>query len=142
MISFLTPLATSGISYAYGFVFVGTNLAAAFVVYFFLYESVSLSLENVDAMYSQPQLKPWTSKKWMPEGYLTRMQRDDEFFRRRAGYNNDGDDDRTTAVPSSGRPSRAVDDRGEFMEKKRSGSGESGGLAARESREERVNRAV
>ena len=142
MISFLTPLATSGISYAYGFVFVGTNLTAALVVYFFLYESVSLSLENVDAMYGQPHLKPWTSRKWMPEGYLTRLKRDDEYFRRRAGYNNEDLDGHTTAVPSSGRPSRGVDDRGEFMEKKRSGSGESGGLAARESREERVNRAV
>jgi SP family sugar:H+ symporter-like MFS transporter len=146
MISFLTPLATSGISYAYGYVFVGTNLAATLVAYFFLYESVSLSLENVDAMYSQPQLKPWTSRKWMPEGYLTRMDRDEEFFRRRVDIG-DGEgkhggedlDDRTTAVPS-GRPSRAtVDEQGAGpLEKRRS---ESGDLPA-ETREERVRRAV
>ncbi|KAK4155299.1 general substrate transporter [Chaetomidium leptoderma] len=133
MISFLTPLATAGISYSYGFVFVGTNLAAAFVVYFFLYESVSLSLENVDIMYSQPELKPWSSRKWIPEGYTTRLQRDDEHFRRRAE-----EDGQTTAVPS-GRPSRAVDEAG--LEKKRSGSS-GNGYAGTESREETINRAV
>ncbi|KAH6621630.1 hypothetical protein B0J18DRAFT_231589 [Chaetomium sp. MPI-SDFR-AT-0129] len=150
MISFLTPLATSGISYAYGFVFVGTNIAAALVTYFFLYESVSLSLENVDAMYAQPQLKPWTSRGWVPEGYVTRLQRHEGYFRRRssagvgagaagmAGHDDDLDD-RTTAVPS-GRPSRGVDDRGEKLEKKRSGSDR--GDMARDSHEEKVNRTV
>lgn len=83
MISFLTPLATSGISYTYGFVFVATNIAGVLVVYFFLYESVSLSLENVDAMYGQPHVRPWTSHKWLPEGYLTRMKRDEDFFKTR-----------------------------------------------------------
>ncbi|KAL2173447.1 MFS sugar transporter-like protein [Thermothelomyces heterothallicus CBS 202.75] len=97
MISFLTPLATSGISYAYGFVFVGTNIAGALVVYFFLYESVSLSLENVDAMYAQPLVRPWTSHKWLPEGYFTRMRRDEDFFKGRSqepgsGANYDHDD--------------------------------------------------
>jgi MFS transporter, SP family, sugar:H+ symporter len=136
MISFLTPLATNGISYAYGFVFVGTNIAGALVAYFFLYESVSLSLENVDAMYGQPSLKPWTSHKWKPEGYVTRLQRDDEFFRQRATYPHD-EDDKTTAVPS-GRPSRAAA-AGDDMEKR--SSGPDGGFG-RESREEKVNRAV
>ncbi|KAK4245743.1 MFS sugar transporter-like protein [Corynascus novoguineensis] len=134
MISFLTPLATSGISYAYGFVFVGTNIAGVLVTFFFLYESVSLSLENVDAMYGQPHVKPWSSHKWMPDGYLSRMRRDDEYFKRpggsgeaKGGANADGAmagngvdaagaaptarheedvDDHTTAVPS-GRPSRS-----------------------------------
>lgn len=139
MISFLTPLATDGISYAYGFVFVGTNIAGALVTYFFLYESVSLSLENVDAMYGQPGLKPWTSRKWTPEGYVTRLQRDDDFFRQRAAYPHD-DDDGATAVPS-GRASRAAAGTvGDDMEKKR--SGESSGLVGKESREEKVNRAV
>lgn len=82
MISFLTPLADSGISYAYGFVFVGTNLAAALLVWFFLYESVSLSLENVDLMYSEKGIKPWSSSRWMPPGYTTRKQRDDSHFRK------------------------------------------------------------
>jgi SP family sugar:H+ symporter-like MFS transporter len=142
LISFLTPLATSGISYSYGFVFVGTNLAAFLVVYFFLYESVSLSLENVDAMYAQPHLKPWTSHKWVPEGYLTRLRRDEAYYsQRRHGHHGGGGgddvDDRTTAVPS-GRPSRAVDEHSGELEKKDSGNG----FAGRESREERVHRAV
>ncbi|KAH9891441.1 general substrate transporter [Xylariomycetidae sp. FL2044] len=77
MISFLTPLATGGISYAYGFVFVGTNLAAAIIVWFFLYESVGLSLEHVNEMYSEPKLRPWASRKWVPPGYVTRNQRQD-----------------------------------------------------------------
>jgi SP family sugar:H+ symporter-like MFS transporter len=151
MISFLTPLATSGIGYAYGFVFVGTNLAAALLTYFFLYESVSLSLENVDAMYSQPGLKPWTSRKWVPEGYITRLQRDEDYFRRRGNGVGEGGhhahesdlDDRTTAVPS-GRPSRAVEgEGGGFSGLEKKGSGESGnGFVGRESREEKVRRAV
>lgn len=90
MISFLTPLADDGISYAYGFVFVGTNLAAAALVWFFLFESVSLSLENVDLMYSQPDLKPWSSSKWVPPGYTTRKDRDESQFRKRSNANRNG----------------------------------------------------
>lgn len=88
MVGFLTPYATDGISYGFGFVFCGTNLAAALMVYFFLYESKSLALEQVDVMYSQPDLKPWTSSKWMPEGYTDRNTRDPEFWDRR--YSMDG----------------------------------------------------
>ena len=122
MISFLTPLATDGIGYSYGFVFAGTNLAGAVLVYFFLYESVSLSLENVDLMYSDPTIKPWNSKKWMPPGHITRMQRDDEYFHNRNGNGLHSDDDRTH-VGSSGRPSHA-------MEKKESdGLGQTSGYA-------------
>lgn len=75
LIAFLTPLANAGISYKFGFVFVVTNLTAAALVWFLLYESVSLSLENVDAMYSEPDVKAWTSAKWAPPGYLNRTQR-------------------------------------------------------------------
>ncbi|KAF5025630.1 hypothetical protein F66182_2236 [Fusarium sp. NRRL 66182] len=81
MVAFLTPLATDGISYAYGFVFAGTNLVAAVMIWFFLYESRTLSLENVDLMYGQPGLKPWNSHKWVPPGYITREQRDENYFR-------------------------------------------------------------
>ncbi|EQL02086.1 hexose transporter [Ophiocordyceps sinensis CO18] len=77
LIGFLTPLADAGISYAFGFVFVATNLAAALLVWFFLYESRMLSLEHVDLMYSQHGLKPWNSSKWVPPGYITRRLRDD-----------------------------------------------------------------
>jgi SP family sugar:H+ symporter-like MFS transporter len=76
MVSFLSPLATDGIGFAYGYVFVACNLAGAFLVWFMLYESATLSLENVDQMYGQPNLKPWHSHKWVPEGYTTRKIRD------------------------------------------------------------------
>lgn len=79
MISFLTPLATDGINYNYGWVFVGCNLAAAAVIWFFLYESRSLSLENVDKMYNEPGIKPWNSHKWVPPGYINRRERDPNY---------------------------------------------------------------
>lgn len=103
MIAFLTPLATDGISYSYGFVFVGTNLAAAFLVWFFLYESRALSLENVDLMYGQEGLKPWNSHKWVPPGYITREQRDEGHFARgnekgRNSESHSGEDSRVESV--------------------------------------------
>ncbi|KAI1334032.1 high affinity glucose transporter ght1 [Xylariaceae sp. FL0016] len=76
MISFLTPLADAGISYAFGFVFVATNLAGALLIWFVLYESRGLSLEHVDLMYSEKNLKPWNSSKWTPPGYITREQKE------------------------------------------------------------------
>jgi len=75
MIGFLTPLADADISYAYGFVFVGTNLAAALLVWFFLYESVGLSLEHVDMMYSDPKIGAISSSKWVPEGWASRKEK-------------------------------------------------------------------
>ncbi|KAG6040518.1 hypothetical protein E4U41_000340 [Claviceps citrina] len=83
MIGFLTPIATKGISYSFGFVFFGTNMVAALLVWFFLYESRTLSLEHVDLMYGLPGLKAWTSPKWVPPGYLTRKIRDEPHFDRR-----------------------------------------------------------
>jgi len=79
MIAFLTPFANSGISYSFGFVFTGTNLAAAALVYFFLFETKSLSLENVDAMYSDPDCNALKSSKWLPVGYSSRKTRNDSF---------------------------------------------------------------
>ncbi|KAI6785489.1 High-affinity fructose transporter-like protein [Emericellopsis cladophorae] len=98
MIGFLTPLATDGvggspgIGFAYGYVFAGTNFAAGLLVWFFLYESRTLSLENVDLMYGQKGLKPWTSHKWVPPGYVTRMERDTSAFRNMSvsGQNGNG----------------------------------------------------
>ncbi|KAL9039654.1 MAG: hypothetical protein Q9180_002397 [Flavoplaca navasiana] len=85
MISFLTPFADSGIGYGFGFVFFGTNAAAAIIVYFFLYETKNLALEQVDIMYSQRELKPWQSSKWSPEGYLDRNTRDPAYWDPRRG---------------------------------------------------------
>lgn len=76
--AFLTPLANAGISYRFGFVFVGTNLFATAMVYFFLYESAGLSLEHVDLMYSDPNVKAWTSRSWAPPGWHSRIKRDEE----------------------------------------------------------------
>ncbi|SPN99733.1 related to sugar transporter [Cephalotrichum gorgonifer] len=76
MISFLTPFANDGISYKYGYVFVGCNIAGLLVIYFFLYEPAGLTLENVDLMYSDPNLKAWQSRSWTPPGYTSRTQRD------------------------------------------------------------------
>jgi SP family sugar:H+ symporter-like MFS transporter len=87
MVGFLTPLATDGvggspgIKFAYGYVFAGTNFVAGLLVWFFLYESRTLSLENVDLMYGQDGIKPWTSHKWVPPGYITRKERDEGHFR-------------------------------------------------------------
>ncbi|KAF8849309.1 hypothetical protein BDZ45DRAFT_708864 [Acephala macrosclerotiorum] len=51
MLAFFTPFITNDIDYAYGYVFAGCNLAAFFVVFFFLVESSGKTLEEVDAMY-------------------------------------------------------------------------------------------
>ena len=83
MIGFLTPLADDGIGYAFGFVFFACNFVAAGVVYFFVFETKSLSLENVDIMYSDPSMSARTSKKWVPAGYISRNERDDSYWERR-----------------------------------------------------------
>jgi hypothetical protein len=44
----------------------GTHIYHTVVVFFFLYESSSLSLEAVDVMYNDPNVKPWTSRSWEP----------------------------------------------------------------------------
>ncbi|ORY31406.1 general substrate transporter [Naematelia encephala] len=72
LIAFFTPFITQNINYSYGYVFAGCNLFGAVFVYFFLYESSKLSLENVNHMYGAPGLKPWHSEKWLPEGWSTR----------------------------------------------------------------------
>ncbi|GAA5999125.1 sugar porter family MFS transporter [Rhodotorula paludigena] len=72
LIGFFTPFIGGAINFSYGFVFAGCNLAGAIIVYFFLYESSGLSLENVDRMYNDPNCKPWNSRKWVPEGAESR----------------------------------------------------------------------
>lgn len=84
MIAFLTPYANDGIGYAFGFVFFVCNFAAAAIVYFFLFETKSLSLENCDLMYSNIGLKATQSKKWVPPGYISRNERDNAYWDRRA----------------------------------------------------------
>ncbi|KAF8858748.1 sugar transporter [Acephala macrosclerotiorum] len=50
-LAFLTPLRTDQIGFAYGYIFAGCNLAAAFMIYFFLVESNGKTLEEIDTMY-------------------------------------------------------------------------------------------
>ncbi|KAH7242129.1 general substrate transporter [Fusarium tricinctum] len=80
LISFLTPFADAGISYAFGYVFAGMNLIGTLITYFFLYESKTLSLEHIDMMYCLPDLKPWESAKWAPPGYVSREKRDESYM--------------------------------------------------------------
>ncbi|KAF4457139.1 hypothetical protein F53441_927 [Fusarium austroafricanum] len=80
LISFLTPFADAGISYAFGYVFAGMNLIGAMIIYFCLYESKTLSLEHIDMMYCLPDLKAWESAKWAPPGYINREKRDESYF--------------------------------------------------------------
>lgn len=54
LLAFFTPFIVGDIAYAYGFVFAGCNLFGAVFVYFFLYESSGLSLENVDRVSPPP----------------------------------------------------------------------------------------
>lgn len=80
MVAFFSPIANSGISYNFGYVFAASNLAGAVIVYFFLYETQGLSLENTDKMYSEPDLKAWQSRKWVPAGYTDRKTRDEKYW--------------------------------------------------------------
>lgn len=105
LIGFLTPYANDGISYAYGFVFFGCNFVAAAVVYFFLFETKALSLENVDLMYSDQSLTARGSKKWMPPGYITRNERDEAYWQRRPSILDEG------YVPNGAAGRRSVDEK-------------------------------
>ncbi|GBE85668.1 High-affinity glucose transporter ght2 [Sparassis crispa] len=71
LLAFFTPFIVKDIAYRYGFVFASCNLAGAVIVFFFLYESSDLSLENVDMMYCDPNCRPWTSSNWAPAGYTS-----------------------------------------------------------------------
>ncbi|KAF1949375.1 high-affinity glucose transporter ght2 [Byssothecium circinans] len=118
LIGFLTPFANDGISYSFGFVFFGCNLAAGIIVYFFLYETKALSLENVDAMYSDGSIKAWNSSRWVSAGYIDRNTRDHAYFQRRtsvlddsagghAVYDKDArsDEEKSTVLGTPGRRS-------------------------------------
>lgn len=65
LISFFTPFITSAIHFYYGFVFTGCLLFSFFYVYFFVYETKGLSLEEVDEMYASGVLA-LKSANWVP----------------------------------------------------------------------------
>lgn len=68
LISFFTPFITSAIHFYYGFVFTGCLLFSFFYVYFCVYETKGLSLEEVDEMYASGVL-PLKSSKWVPPSH-------------------------------------------------------------------------
>ena len=66
LLAFFTPYIAGSIGFAYGYVFAFCNAAGAVIVYFFLYESKGLSLEEINLMYADEKVKPWTSSHWHP----------------------------------------------------------------------------
>lgn len=65
LISFFTPFITNKIHFYYGFVFTGCLIFSFFFVYFFVYETKGLGLEEVDELYCA-NIKPWKSSGWVP----------------------------------------------------------------------------
>lgn len=63
--NFTTPFITSAIDFYYGFIFAGFLLCSLFFVYFCVYETKGLSLEEVDEMFST-KIKAWQSPLWHP----------------------------------------------------------------------------
>ncbi|KFY96548.1 hypothetical protein V500_02411 [Pseudogymnoascus sp. VKM F-4518 (FW-2643)] len=66
LLAFFTPFITGAIDFSYGYVFAGCNLAAAAIVYFFLIESATRTIEEVDTMY-MIHVPPLKSSKWTSE---------------------------------------------------------------------------
>lgn len=65
LISFFTPLITAKIHFYYGFMFTGCLIFSFFFVYFMVYETKGLTLEEVDELYASG-VKPWQSRGWVP----------------------------------------------------------------------------
>ena len=65
LISFFTSFITDAIHFYYGFVFLGCLFFSIFFVYFMVYETKGLTLEEVDELYST-SVKPWQSAGWVP----------------------------------------------------------------------------
>lgn len=65
LIAFFSPFITSAIHFYYGFVFTGCLIFSFFFVYFFVYETKGLTLEEVDTLYDA-DIKPWQSGDWKP----------------------------------------------------------------------------
>jgi len=66
LLAFFTPFITGAIDFRYGYVFAACNLVAAAIVYFFLIESATRTIEEVDTMYLI-HVPPLKSSKWTTE---------------------------------------------------------------------------
>lgn len=66
ILTFFTPFITQAIGYQYGYLFAGCNFMAVLIVYFFLYESNNLTLEQVEEMYNDPSIRAWNSSSKSP----------------------------------------------------------------------------
>lgn len=73
LISYFSPAISGEINFAYGYVFMGCNIANFVVAYTCVYETESLTLEAVDQLYNAG-IPAWRSRKWVPEGYESRDQ--------------------------------------------------------------------
>lgn len=71
LISFFTPFITNKIHFSFGFIFAGCLTFGLFYVYFVVYETKGLTLEQVDVLYADPHVKPWTSARWVPPASLS-----------------------------------------------------------------------
>ncbi|CAK9440484.1 uncharacterized protein LODBEIA_P45790 [Lodderomyces beijingensis] len=65
LISFFTSFITGAIHFYYGFVFMGCLVFSIFFVYFTVYETKGLGLEEVDELYASGVLA-WKSSSWVP----------------------------------------------------------------------------
>ncbi|BFZ52980.1 hexose transporter hxt5 [Savitreella phatthalungensis] len=72
LLAFFTSPIASKISYAYGFVFMFCNIAGALIVWFFVYETSNLSLEQIDELYADRSVTPWRSPGWTPPAKIGR----------------------------------------------------------------------
>ncbi|CAI4310463.1 AEH_G0006690.mRNA.1.CDS.1 [Saccharomyces cerevisiae] len=77
LIGFFTPFITGSIHFYYGYVFVGCLVAMFLYVFFFLPETIGLSLEEIQLLYEEG-IKPWKSASWVPPSRREASSRETE----------------------------------------------------------------
>lgn len=73
-ISFFTSFIVGDIGFKYGYVFAVMCLVLAAVVYVFAKETKGLTLEEIDYMYTHPEIKAWQSAAWARRHLLANSQ--------------------------------------------------------------------
>lgn len=110
LLGFFTPFITGDIGFKYGYVFSACSLTGAVIVYFFLYETKGLTLEQIDEMYGTENLKPWQSSSWQPTDKEVLFQQRKEIL---------GETERYKADQARAGEEQHID----YVEKSRSGAG-------------------